>query len=964
MAVGSSSSESQNYANWWTYYRTRMNMMTTSMTLAFKSVDSRYRVGYSTISTFSAAEGTNFLSIRDFDATQKQKFYARLAAASPGGNTPLRGALSKAGQYFAKKANGQIAADDPMQYSCQRNFTILSTDGYWNTGLERTTAPKYGPYQLDNNTLVAQQDGGATLRPMFDGGSVSSTTTEKWDRKVVTVTRTDTPKSNVTTVVTSTTVQKPASSTAGQSQTISVLVPEFSPSSLSRNGTTITVTTSAAHGLQCGDVIDVAGGDGKSNSNRYLADNATVTVISATQFTYQVTTAPTSGAGGTYTISPGGIDCASGKSVQRQQTFVRDTVTVTTTNVSDITTVNSTSSFTTTETDTTPLTRTVKTVNGVVISDTTTSGAVSSGSQNSSTTVTTDPPIVEHKLNTPPTTQTTTTTDWVLVTTGTAGATCSASPAATTTKSGLASTTTTQTTPRTTNTPSTINGTPVVTTISSTTTDGTKTTSTPAPVTSGGSQNTLADIAMYYYQTDLRDTSLGNCTGALGSDVCNNNVPGGKGDAAHSFGDNATWQHMTTFTLGLGASGMLKYDAAYQSQLSGDFFDITNSSKNWPTPQETDNGGGPQNIDDLWHAAVDGRGQYFSAGNPSSLAVSLNSALDKIKSVTGAASAASTSSLQPVQGDNDIYVAQFTTQKWVGDVLAFTIDPNDGSISTAPTWSAKTRLDLLAPASRVIYYADPKGAAPLHLFTFTNLTTDGYSSLFNNFCSDSNKRGADGGTAPAQCANLNTANLALANSGTNLVNYLRGDQTQGYYRQRDNLLGDIINASPLFVGKPAFKYSENNYQTFAASNAGRQAVVLAAANDGMLHAFKRTTGDELWAFIPSFVMGNLYKLADTGYSNNHSYFVDGSPILGDIYTGTAWKTIVVGGLNDGGRGYYALDVTDPAAPKLLWEYKNDNLGLSYGNPIITKRKDGTWVVVIGSGYNNVSPATATATSSC
>jgi type IV pilus assembly protein PilY1 len=69
----------------------------------------------------------------------------------------------------------------------------------------------------------------------------------------------------------------------------------------------------------------------------------------------------------------------------------------------------------------------------------------------------------------------------------------------------------------------------------------------------------------------------------------------------------------------------------------------------------------------------------------------------------------------------------------------------------------------------------------------------------------------------------------------------------------------------------------------------------------------------------------------------------------------AWKTILVGGLNHGGRGYYALDITDPAAPKALWEFTDDNLGYTYGNPVITKLKDGTWVVIVASGYNNVSP---------
>ena len=87
--------------------------------------------------------------------------------------------------------------------------------------------------------------------------------------------------------------------------------------------------------------------------------------------------------------------------------------------------------------------------------------------------------------------------------------------------------------------------------------------------------------------------------------------------------------------------------------------------------------------------------------------------------------------------------------------------------------------------------------------------------------------------------------------------------------------------------------------------------------------------------------------------SSHQFLVDGTPVVGDIFDGTDWKTILVGGLNGGGKGYYALDISDPSSPKTLWEFSSDvNLGLSYGNPIITKRADGTWVVVVTSGYNN------------
>ncbi|MEJ8835739.1 PilC/PilY family type IV pilus protein [Ramlibacter sp. AN1133] len=956
-AVGSTSAEAQNYANWNRYYRTRMDMMKTAMTWAFKGIDDRYRVGFTTISSTNATEGTSFLNIRDFDATQKASFYTKLNAADPSITTPLRGALAKAGRYFANKAPGQTV--DPVQYSCQRNFTLLSTDGYWNTGFETST---YGALQLDGTTKVGQQDGGGTLRPMFDGGSVTRTTTETWTVTTVTVSTKTQPSVTTSTLTTSTTTMTPRSTTAGQQQTAFVLVPSFTVdgSKMTRTGgNLVTVTVAAGHNLVTGDNIEISASNNGTFNNSFRDTNGvTVTVLSPTQFTYA--SSGTNGtASGTYTVRPGGVSCSGSQAVQRSLTQVRDSVNVTTTFATDTTTQNSTSTFTTTKTDVTQFSRVIKTVNGTQVNDTgPVAGTLNSRSVDGTPTVTNGTAVTTHQVNTPAPTTTTDFSPWVTTAAGNVGTSCRSSPSSSSAITQNLPSTTTSTfvvNPPTTAGPTTVLGTAIVVVNSTDTTESPVPHASVSAVTSstGGTSNTLADVAMYYYQTDLRDAGLGNCTGSLGADVCNNNVPGSKNDAAHSYGDSANWQHMTTFTLGLGASGLLRYDPNYLTQLSGDYFDITNTSKNWPSPVETVSGGEPQNIDDLWHAAVNGRGQYFSAGDPTTLTNSLNSALDSIKAITGSASAASTSSLQPVQGDNDIYVAQFTTQKWVGDVLSRRIDPTTGQISSTVTWSAKAQLDTRTADSRTIYYPNPSGTSVLRTFTFGNLSTDGYD--MSNFCS---RTGASGSGNPQQCAQLSAADTTAANDGRNLVNYLRGDQTLSYYRTRDNLLGDIINASPLFVGKPGFRYNENDYQAFVAAQASRQAVVLAAANDGMLHAFDRATGNELWAYVPSFVIRNMYKLADTNYANNHSYFVDGSPQMGDIFVGGAWKTIVVGGLSAGGRGYYALDVTNPAAPKLLWEFgtaQNANLGLTFGNPIITKRANGTWVVVFASGYNNVSP---------
>ena len=102
-------------------------------------------------------------------------------------------------------------------------------------------------------------------------------------------------------------------------------------------------------------------------------------------------------------------------------------------------------------------------------------------------------------------------------------------------------------------------------------------------------------------------------------------------------------------------------------------------------------------------------------------------------------------------------------------------------------------------------------------------------------------------------------------------------------------------------------------------------------------------------------MPGLARLASTDYEGNHRYFVDGSPVVADIRADGVWKTILVGGFNKGGKGYYALDITDPENPKALWEVNRQNIstmGHSMGRPLISKLPDGTWVVFLTSGYNN------------
>jgi type IV pilus assembly protein PilY1 len=481
-----------------------------------------------------------------------------------------------------------------------------------------------------------------------------------------------------------------------------------------------------------------------------------------------------------------------------------------------------------------------------------------------------------------------------------------------------------------------------------------------------GSKDSLADVAMYYYKTDLRPT------GAVSKD----NVP-------NTDKDKASHQHMVTFTLGLGLDGLMTYRPDYETAGTGDFEKIkkgdpapacswTTKKCDWPEPKSSQ----PTALDDLWHAAVNGRGLYFSAKEPKSLQSGLATALASIQITTGAAAASATSTPNITPTDNFIYSSTYRTVKWDGEVVAEQIDVGGGGVAAGVVWTAGAQLD-----SRVSINSDTRT-----IYTFTTVFADNRKSFTYANMSVPQKAHFDNKCASLpQCPSLSPGQQAAVNSGDNLIKWLRGQSKKEdgvIFREREHVLGDVVNAKPAFVGEPNLLFGEATYGSFKTANATRQSVLYIAANDGMLHALNGATtpnaespsapaaagGSELWAWVPRMLWPELYKLASTTYDKSHRFYVDGSPVSMDVFIGGAWKTILVGGLNAGGRGYYAIDITNPNSPKGLWEVcadptgvlqctdKDDNIGFTYGQPIITKRPtDGKWVVIVSSGYNNVSP---------
>lgn len=491
-----------------------------------------------------------------------------------------------------------------------------------------------------------------------------------------------------------------------------------------------------------------------------------------------------------------------------------------------------------------------------------------------------------------------------------------------------------------------------------------------------GEANTLADVAYYYYHTDLRTSALSNCTGTnVGSQtysVCANNVPpAGTNDKVD---DVATHQHMTTFTIGLGVNGTLTYRDDYKTATSGDYFNILQGSNNWPKPSS----GSDQKIDDLWHAAVNGRGTYFSAKNADTFAAGIKAALGSIEASKGSGAAAATSNLQPTAGDNFTYVASYRTVYWDGELSAYTIDLSSGEVSKTPSWSASTLLATKIATNgdsdtRTIKTWDGSGANNLKNFEFSALSTTEKGYFNNNQLSQWNNSGYNQAEATQE----------------RLIKYLRGqdryenetrDSSYGsyfrLYRDREKILGDIVHSQPVYVKGSFYDYLDTGYSSFKAALSTRAPTIYVSANDGMLHAIDAssgsTAGSERWAYIPPMVLPELWRIADERFketdetqSIHHRYYLDGPITVSDILVGSTWKTILVGAMGKGGRGIYALDITDPSTPKALWNFTStsqpystshsENLGYTYGTPMITKLSNGTWVVVVGSGYNNVSP---------
>ena len=430
---------------------------------------------------------------------------------------------------------------------------------------------------------------------------------------------------------------------------------------------------------------------------------------------------------------------------------------------------------------------------------------------------------------------------------------------------------------------------------------------------------------------------------------------------------------VVTYNIGQSTASLLNDPMWYAAKWGGfkeDLNDTTNPPNDLPDldrewdSKKANGSAGSDGIPD----------NYFYVVNPSDLENSLNKTFIQILESSSASSVATNST--SLQSGSRIYQAQFNSRLWSGKLLSFKIDAN-GSILRPEEWDAGVILSNQLPSNRqIITYNRDKAAissAPIGI-PFKWSAINGLTNL-------------------TQKNALNTNSLgAIDDLGEQRLNYLRGSKinegnTVTDFRQRypvdrvGAFLGDIVNSNPWYVGVPQAGYPDDAYLTFRTSYLDRKPVIYVGANDGMLHGFDASvdidnkpipnvTGKEIIAYVPGKVYENLSRLTEQDYS--HRYYVDGSPMIADAYV-DGWKTILVGGLNAGGQGYYALNITNPndfsegkAADLVLWEFTDQDdpdLGYTFNQPRrfndqipdaaqIRKMANGRWAVIVGNGYNN------------
>ncbi|MFC4727898.1 pilus assembly protein [Coralloluteibacterium thermophilus] len=487
--------------------------------------------------------------------------------------------------------------------------------------------------------------------------------------------------------------------------------------------------------------------------------------------------------------------------------------------------------------------------------------------------------------------------------------------------------------------------------------------------------NTIADIAARYYL----DTASGGLaplrTGAgfpAGQvpvpDACRGANPDPRLDCQSNL-------HMNFYGVTLGARGAI-FDV--NEAATADPFA---NPPNWNAAGNPRSSDGAPTVDEIWHGTINARGDFVNAKTP----VDVTEAMQRVlASVGGGESPSGSLGLTGARvGESSFTVTpSFTSGNngtdWYSRLIAERPVATAGEISYTRLWDAAQRLPAPDVRARntVVGRGHGNNDARPQLAPFA-------PAAFG--ANDTERRALLCSNGRARCTG---SDLAQLGSVQDFLRYLMGDASRevrngGTFRDRTTPLGDIVNSTPViasprdnygYAGLAGTEQDPLRYRDYLARKADRAPLVLVGANDGMFHAFNGDSGTEAFAYIPTTAVGHLGNLAfpyrpedRDNQKFQHRYYVDGPVTVSDAYFGANdWRTVAVGTAGAGGRGVFALDISNPSsfsANAVLWEISDQmrgrevwrDIGHVVSKPVVVPVLRGntpTWVAVFGNGYGS------------
>jgi type IV pilus assembly protein PilY1 len=422
--------------------------------------------------------------------------------------------------------------------------------------------------------------------------------------------------------------------------------------------------------------------------------------------------------------------------------------------------------------------------------------------------------------------------------------------------------------------------------------------------------NTLADAAMKYFYQDL-EPDIDNKVWTVDGDI-------------------AYWQHLTQYTVGLGVKGTL--DSSTPAKKVETLQKIRDGELQWPKPEDKNP---PTKIDDMWHAAVNTGGNFYSVSNVTELTEAFVDAFGRAAG-NEAKEAGVATSAPFTTADNVKYVPKYKSVSWYGDLEAYEL-AEDGDQETLK-WSASEKMP--AATDRRLY------------------TWDGASSTAKEFT----------------WSTMGAANQSQVGSES-LTNFIRGDDSQegeakAFRDRNDKVLGDFVNSPPVLVGKyldQGYATIDSSYATHLANKKNRPELVVLGGNAGVVHFFRASDGTEVFGFLPQTGLSNLDLIARKDYGTNdnfHRFFIDGPMMEADAKIGGEWTNLVLGAMGAGGKSLFALRIpttygsdgmtsADFGASTVLWEKSGDSdadIGHMFADFAVGKIKGSNdYVAFVGNG---------------